>query len=108
MSTYSWLLEALNTLPVKEGVKEDILKQATVDSTTTEWSPCIKTFSSNVPEIQPVSCQGQENKTLQNWARIESCRPKQYFEPESMEDIEEIVKQCRVNNWKLRVFGTGE
>ncbi|KAK4525760.1 hypothetical protein GAYE_SCF16G3669 [Galdieria yellowstonensis] len=98
----SWLSEALNTLPIKESVRDDILMEAKLDSATEQETPLTSTDI-----LVPVSLNQQENKTLQNWAHIESCKPKRYFEPETVEDIEVIVEQCRSNNWKLRVFGAG-
>jgi hypothetical protein len=99
----SWLSEALNTLPIKESIRDDILMEAKLDSATEQETPL-----SSTDILVPVSLNQQENKTLQNWAHIESCKPKRYFEPETVEDIEVIVEQCRSNNWKLRVFGAGK
>ncbi|EME30498.1 L-gulonolactone oxidase [Galdieria sulphuraria] len=104
MSRSLWLLQALNSLPLKESIQDDILMESQLDYAT---DLCVETEPCPVPQILPVSLKGQENMTIQNWAHIESCKPKQYFEPETVEDVGRVIEHCRKNNWKLRVFGTG-
>lgn len=46
-------------------------------------------------------------KEFWNWARTFSCRPKFYFEPNSIEILREILLKVQENQWKIRVIGCG-
>ncbi len=43
----------------------------------------------------------------QNWAENQSCTAGYYFEPETENDISDIVKKAQAQNKKIRVVGTG-
>lgn len=43
----------------------------------------------------------------QNWAGNQSCTAGYYFEPETENDISDIVKKAQAQNKKIRVVGTG-
>jgi L-gulonolactone oxidase len=51
--------------------------------------------------------QQSHNYQFTNWARNEQCVAQQFFQPESEQDIIQLLKQCNSEGKKLRSFGTG-
>ncbi|CAI8507359.1 unnamed protein product [Hanseniaspora opuntiae] len=50
---------------------------------------------------------GVNNYTFKNWANIYQIKPELYFQPESIEEIQEIVNECNKNGKTLTVVGSG-
>lgn len=50
----------------------------------------------------------QENKQIfRNWADVETCKPKYYHEPGSVNEIKSIVNYAKMYNQRIRVIGSG-
>lgn len=49
----------------------------------------------------------ENDQIFRNWADVETCKPKYYHEPTSIEEIIEIVKYAKKNNQRIRVIGSG-
>ncbi|CAF0725327.1 unnamed protein product [Brachionus calyciflorus] len=50
---------------------------------------------------------GISGKCFQNWANTYSCWPSLYFEPETIEEIKEILKSANENKKVVKVVGVG-
>lgn len=50
---------------------------------------------------------GIKGKYFENWARTYSCHPALYFEPESHDDIKEILRKANENKKVVKVAGVG-
>ncbi|CAK9003673.1 4-lactone dehydrogenase, partial [Durusdinium trenchii] len=49
----------------------------------------------------------KERERVENWSGTHSCRPRKIFRPESVEQVEEIVKEAHEHRRKLRCMGSG-
>lgn len=58
----------------------------------------------NVTDITNI---GRKNYVFKNWAGIYSCRPSLYFQPETIEEVVEIVKQARTLGKTVVTVGSG-
>jgi len=47
------------------------------------------------------------NEELVNWSGTHHCRPKRFFQPETHEQVEAIVKEAAETKTKIRVIGSG-
>lgn len=50
---------------------------------------------------------GIKNKYFKNWANTYSCRPELYFEPESIEELRDVLALAQAAGKKVRVVGVG-
>ena len=50
---------------------------------------------------------GVSNHTFNNWANIYKITPELYFQPNNIEEVIEIIKQCTANHKTLTVVGSG-
>eukprot|EP00871_Galdieria_phlegrea_P004893 jgi/Galph1/5404/GphlegSOOS_G4018.1 len=108
----TWLQEAFQKLPLTDTAKQSIWFESQFDKPlVTEIA--VRNDRQQPTDIlqypqlvQPITeLRGDENKTIRNWAQIDSCHPKQYFEPENIQDIRAILELCRSKQWKIRVIG---
>lgn len=50
---------------------------------------------------------GIRGKYFENWAKTYSCQPSLYFEPQSHNEIKEILKMANENKKVVKVAGVG-
>ncbi len=46
-------------------------------------------------------------KTLQNWSGFVRFTPRQVVKPRSLDELQQIVRECARNNRSIRVVGSG-
>ncbi|KAK9767078.1 D-arabinono-1,4-lactone oxidase [Basidiobolus ranarum] len=54
-----------------------------------------------------IAKKGQTEVTYTNWANTYSCKPELYFQPETEEEIIEIIQLAKANGKNIRVVGAG-
>ena len=63
-------------------------------------------FKSNKSN-KSIKLNGIPNYVFKDWSNVTSCSPLLYFEPDSVEQLKEILRLADTNNKKLKIVGEG-
>ena len=68
---------------------------------------CFNDHFSSKAKSSSVALNGLKNHQFKNWAETYSCSPSLYFEPNTYDELKEIIELAKSNEKKIRCVGCG-
>lgn len=101
------------------GVEQAFVNQAAGSTSSSSWSNALLfgALSSAAGAVYYTSTRGaasstdypppSTNEDLVNWSGTHHCQPKRFYQPETQEHVEAIVREAAASKTKLRCIGSG-